>query len=597
MEIENLYDATSKLSLGKLNSQSSTKIDKFEDSEHLFSSIKKSNPFAPLFGSVKKLKIKSNFQEKVNKALTESKLPTLKLNSNRSINSSVEKENLKLRRNLSSQKTFLTIDKGSNIIRASPLPRIELTQSGFKPAIKTNDNLSDSDDYVFSTPIKPISLNKETDPQAPGFFGAKLTPVEGKNRRMDSQEISRIIFNEDTEEVKSSRKTVSVMSFGEKQSEFEVMSHDSEISFNKENTKTKFTLRSDNPIHELEFELSFQNFDILRKEINKTREMNNLKFDILQCHEDLNYYMRAKLTDWVREAGSELGLRRETIHHSIMMIDKYLKKTKKFDKNRLQLLALGSMLVSSKIEEIQSPSTKNFSYMSNNAFSPSDIMKMEREICKALEWKLTFVSLNSIHGALTEEWDFYLENSSLSVLSENSEIVKILKMKNCFFRARNKESYVLFCESSQVMDTLICNFDYNELSRVKLIASVIFLCLNRKIFLDAYRGVVDNSSEEILKSSIEIYNVDLCDYFNKFLKNIDFALQLKNMEEELNFVKKFFMLEFFYGIPIGMKLKGNHVKRESYEEFLSLQTHSKNALGVVWLMMQESDKRKKNKNS
>lgn len=143
------------------------------------------------------------------------------------------------------------------------------------------------------------------------------------------------------------------------------------------------------------------------------------------------------------------------------------------------------------------------------------------------------------------------------------------------------------------MDTMLCNYETKRLNRVKLIASILFLCLNRRIFLETYNEI-ENASEEILKTSIEIYNIDLCEFFDDFLKNIDFAFQLKKMKLELEFVKKFFELDFFYGIPIGMKLKGNHIKRESYEEFLSLQTHSKNALAVVWLMMQESDQKMEN---
>lgn len=448
MEIETSHDVNSKLSLGKILSQNSTKIDNFNDSNFLFQNSDSKGLKMTLFSSVKKLKTKSDFEsiktfkpkteEKPGKCLTDEiddlenqikKLDEEKI---------LEKENLKLRRNVSSQKLTLALDTDSNIIRASPLPKVIRNPIKFTNLLKnTKSELGPEDtSFIFTTPIKSVkTVDKVIDSPLPRIFSQKssgFTPVreESHLKKLNSQEISRIIFSEREENIGTSKKTVSVISFGEKESEFEIFSPVSEVSFSKDNSKSKFTSLCENPIRSIEFDLSFQNMDILRKEINKIREFGITYTDILERHEGLNYYMRAKLMDWVREAGSELGLRRETIHHSITLIDDFLLKTKNFDKSKLQLLALASMLISSKIEEIQSPSTKNFSYMSNNAFSTLEIQKMEMKVCRVLEWKLTFVSLNSLHGAMTEEWDYFLENSKFSLTREKYSIFKILREKN-----------------------------------------------------------------------------------------------------------------------------------------------------------------------
>lgn len=611
MVVDDMNYDSGKLSLGKIQSQNSTRIDFNQESNHGFeSSTKKRAKFA-ILGSLKKLKTKSLFDKEIDGVNSKSDVKEQK----RRVEELglPQKENLELRRNLSSKKVSIKIDDKSNIIRASPLPRIKnkrqislkslFNKNEDKDSLKASSSSSE-ENFRFTTPknkIKKLSMilpiekpliktsRKKSNSQISPLFAK---PCEEKNK-LSTEQITKIIFREnkiqkeDQEEEQDDKKTVSILSFGEKEQHMEVSSADSEISFGKDTVKSRFRSVTDNPIGEIEFDLSFQNSDLLKKEIDKVREFGLDSREIMKKHPGLNYYMRVKLTDWMREAGSELGLRRETIHHSITIIDLYLLRSKDFDKSKLQLLALASMLISSKIEEVQSPSTKNFSYMSNNAFSAEDIQTMERRVCKVLEWRLTFVTMNIIHGAMTEDWDFYLENLRIQQRTMKGAILKLLKEKSFYFRARSKESYSLFCESSQVMDTIICNHAYREFDRVKLMACILFLCINRRLFLETFDGEL---TPETVKNSVEVYNLDLCDIFDEFLKNIDFALKLKNLEKELKFVKQYFALEFFYGIPIGMKLKGDHIQRESYEEFLSLQTHCKNSLGVVWLMMQSRER-------
>lgn len=609
---EEINHDSGKLSLGKLQSQNSTRIDFNHESDAVFGSSTKKRPSFGILGSLKKLKTKSEFERELD--MMNSKSDVKDRRGELGDLGVLEKENLTLRRNVSSKKVSIKIDDKSNIIRASPLPNLNhKRQLSLKSLFNKNDDhdslkapsSSSEDNFCFLTPknkIKKMS-NQIPIPKPSIQFSKKnpstqisplFTKTSEEPKRLSTEMITKIIFREnkilsgDAQGDKDDKKSVSVLSFGEKDQQMEITSADSEISFGKDTAKSKFRSVSDNPIGEIEFDLSFQNSDILKKEIDRVREFGLDEVDIMKAHPGLNYFMRAKLTDWVREAASELGLRRETVHHSTTIIDLYLHRSRDFDKSQLQLLALASMLISSKIEEIHSPSTKNFSYMSNNAFSAADIQTMERRICKVLEWRLTFVTMNIVHGAMSEDWDFYLENLKVPKRTMKGAIIGMMKEKSFFFRARSKESYSLFCESTQVMDTIICYHKHRGFNRVKLMACILFLSINRRLFLETFEGEM---TPETLKSSVEVYNLDLCDIFDEFLKNIDFALKLKNLENELKFVKEFFTLEFFYGIPIGMKLKGDHIKRESYEEFLSLQTHCKNSLGVVWFMMQRDEKK------
>lgn len=181
---------------------------------------------------------------------------------------------------------------------------------------------------------------------------------------------------------------------------------------------------------------------------------------------DLSWFMRATLTDWMREAGKDLGLRRKTIHNSVSLLDRYLMFSSNFQRNKLQLLGVTCLFIASKVEEVEAPTLQNFSYMTTNTFNCQDISKMELEICKKVGWLLItgpysktqnidslepkdpkpvffiqkspiktplgeekslqeptteiklrvtsrFVrgNLNTIMGAMTEEWDFWLSET------------------------------------------------------------------------------------------------------------------------------------------------------------------------------------------
>jgi hypothetical protein len=188
---------------------------------------------------------------------------------------------------------------------------------------------------------------------------------------------------------------------------------------------------------------------------------------------DISWFMRATLTDWMREAGKDLGLRRKTIHNSISLLDRYLMFSTNFPRNRLQLLGVTCLFSASKIEEVEAPTLQNFSYMTTNTFGCEEIAQMELEICKKVGWLLitgpyspsktailsdgdsnpayfiqkypkidpenikelsleiktniinSFVrgNLNTVLGAMTEEWDFWLsENLNQSQHEENNDL-------------------------------------------------------------------------------------------------------------------------------------------------------------------------------
>jgi G2/mitotic-specific cyclin 2 len=92
----------------------------------------------------------------------------------------------------------------------------------------------------------------------------------------------------------------------------------------------------------------------------------------------MTWDMRAKLISWMMEVGAEFALRRETIHNSVISIDRYLGRVAGFPKSKLQLLAISALFMSSKMEEVVSPTCANFAYTAGNCYSDEEILDMER---------------------------------------------------------------------------------------------------------------------------------------------------------------------------------------------------------------------------
>jgi len=106
--------------------------------------------------------------------------------------------------------------------------------------------------------------------------------------------------------------------------------------------------------------------------------------------------MRAVLVDWLVEVQIQFKLVQETLYLTVDTIDRYLNvKGKTVHRSRLQLVAVAAMFLISKIEEVYAPTIADFVYITDNAYTESQIRKMELDIIQALKFDLCQpVSLN-----------------------------------------------------------------------------------------------------------------------------------------------------------------------------------------------------------
>lgn len=83
-------------------------------------------------------------------------------------------------------------------------------------------------------------------------------------------------------------------------------------------------------------------------------------------------------------------LQRETIYSTQILLDSFLCLTRTpIPRNKLQLIGLACLLISSKLEEVRPPNLTDLSVICDEMFSESEIAIMELEICSTLRWHLT----------------------------------------------------------------------------------------------------------------------------------------------------------------------------------------------------------------
>ena len=164
--------------------------------------------------------------------------------------------------------------------------------------------------------------------------------------------------------------------------------------------------------------------DILRL-YRKTEAKGLPKPGYMSEQTDINEKMREILVDWIIEVHMKFNLLPVTLYMTHQIIDRFLSK-KQVSRSKLQLVGITAMLIASKFEEIFPPEVKDFVYISDKAYTPEEIIKMERAILNALKFEIVFPSVHSFGKRFAkvaqldetaENVAFYLIDSTLQEYS------------------------------------------------------------------------------------------------------------------------------------------------------------------------------------
>ncbi|XP_012865394.1 PREDICTED: G2/mitotic-specific cyclin-B2 [Dipodomys ordii] len=118
------------------------------------------------------------------------------------------------------------------------------------------------------------------------------------------------------------------------------------------------------------------------------------QLEVLQCIKprfldgrDINGRMRAILVDWLVQVHSKFRLLQETLYMCVAIMDRFL-QVQPVCRKKLQLVGITALLLASKYEEMFSPNIEDFVYITDNAYTSSQIREMETFILKELKFEL-----------------------------------------------------------------------------------------------------------------------------------------------------------------------------------------------------------------
>jgi hypothetical protein len=117
-------------------------------------------------------------------------------------------------------------------------------------------------------------------------------------------------------------------------------------------------------------------------------ELSNLpRSGFMDTQTDINNKMRGILVDWIVEVHEKYKLRSETLFLTLNIIDRYLAAAH-VPRKRLQLVGVVALLIAAKFEEIQPPRLSDYVYITDNAYTKSDLINMECSILATLGFRV-----------------------------------------------------------------------------------------------------------------------------------------------------------------------------------------------------------------
>lgn len=108
---------------------------------------------------------------------------------------------------------------------------------------------------------------------------------------------------------------------------------------------------------------------------------------------DINAEMRHILIDWLADVVVEYDLQLETLHLTVSLIDRTLSVVD-CPRLKLQLIGAAAVMVAAKYEEIYPPPLKEYVYITDDTYSASQVLRMERVILSAINFDVSAPTSN-----------------------------------------------------------------------------------------------------------------------------------------------------------------------------------------------------------
>ena len=175
--------------------------------------------------------------------------------------------------------------------------------------------------------------------------------------------------------------------------------------FNLEVINNKNQLEENNSIEELNYNIKTAKDyidDILINLIEEEKNQIYINPNYFELQYEINPNMRSILIDWIINVNFQFKFKEETLYSAIYIIDAFLSK-KNIKQKKLQLLGVSSLLIASKLNEIFLRRISDFSEITNKTYNEQEIIFMESDILKTLNFYLLVPSPLSFYEIITQK--------------------------------------------------------------------------------------------------------------------------------------------------------------------------------------------------
>lgn len=290
------------------------------------------------------------------------------------------------------------------------------------------------------------------------------------------------------------------------------------------------------------------------------RESDSKRKACWQKHQlELTEGMRCRVVDWMMDVTSDFCMKRDTFHGAVWILDSMLSSSFPISKRTFQLVALVSILLSAKLEEISTPSIADYTEAVEYGYSAGEIRRMEREVLKALRWKLTPSTLSVWVNWTMTQWDGF----ALESLGE-----KCMEMP--LFKAPQKDSYTYFRYCFQLTDSLLFKSSHYLYSKPQLCSALLYLSLAHSLC-----SLPDSLSPTSVCNwhKKDRGGRELMAALERFV-NAVFGVDIEKLGEVVEYVWEEGRVRNSMEMPKACRVFTQSVLEQHFEDFLCYQTYT-----------------------
>ena len=267
---------------------------------------------------------------------------------------------------------------------------------------------------------------------------------------------------------------------------------------------------------ELELDSNHVNEEEYMEEIldNFYTEEENNRFKInpnyFKLQTEINSKMRIILIDWLFEVNNKLKFREETFYTTIYIIYAYLSK-KFIQRKKFQLLGVTALYIATKLNEIFSGSVKDYVFMTDRAYNEIDIISMESDICKTLNFNFLVPHCLSFFQIFSKKIGFDKDSEEYQF--------GIFIIKNFLMNSKS------FNYNYSIISIATCNLIVKLFEKDKNINFDLFYRDSLSFIEDCSKNICDAVNETLnsnMNLSVKKY------YYGKFSENIKKLISLYN---------------------------------------------------------------------